>query len=285
MKPLVILMSVPLSDSWRQWLDYNINHGADKEKLLEQSVAHGYDKNEILSILTRKVIKPRMGISEEQTGLNFVQWARPNFISPNQQPRAWKIDTDIVQMYEIPNFLSESECRLIINEINMSLSRSTVTGGGQSEYRTSRTCYLKTHNNVLSTNLDERICELFGTTDDFSEGLQGVRYDPGQYFKEHTDWFEPGTVHYDTNTIPGGQRTWTVMIYLNQPEKGGHTFFKNLDRSFVPITGTALLWNNLYPTGEGNPFTLHEALPVEKGNKYIITKWLRSQTGRNKNDT
>ena len=115
----------------------------------------------------------------------------------------------------------------------------------------------------------------------FSEGIQGVRYDEGEYFKVHTDWFEPGTTHYEENVNPGGQRTWTFMIYLNQPIAGGHTYFKDIQRSFAPVTGTALLWNNLYPTGDGNPFTHHEALPVEKGTKYIITKWLRSQTGRN----
>ena len=47
-------MAVPLSDAWRKWLDYNINQGADKEKLLSQSISHGYDKNEVLDILTRK---------------------------------------------------------------------------------------------------------------------------------------------------------------------------------------------------------------------------------------
>ena len=273
-------MSVPLSDAWRKWLDYNINQGADKEKLLSQSIAHGYDKNEILDILTRKVIKPNRGISDQQEGLSFIQWARPHFITGDSKIKAWKIDTDLIQIYEIPNFLTEDECNLIINEINGNLSRSTVTTG-DSDYRTSRTCYLKTHNNVLSSNLDERICEMFGTTVNFSEGLQGVRYDPGEYFKGHTDWFEPGSAHYKENTEPGGQRTWTVMIYLNQPIKGGHTYFKDIGRSFAPVTGTALLWNNTYPTGDGNPFTHHEALPVEEGHKYIITKWLRHQTGRN----
>ena len=273
-------MSIPISDAWRSWLEYNLDRGADKEKLLDQSVAHGHDKNEILAILTKKVIKPIEGIKAKQEGLTFLQWARPNFVTGSSDIKAWKIDTDLIQMYEIPNFLQEDECNLIIKEINGNLFESTVTTG-DTGYRTSRTCYLKTHNDVLSTNLDQRICDLFGTTTIFSEGLQGVRYDPGQYFKGHTDWFEPGTAHYQENVEPGGQRTWTVMIYLNQPIKGGHTYFEKIGRSFAPVTGTALLWNNTYPTGDGNPFTYHEALPVEEGEKYIITKWLRSQTGRN----
>ena len=70
-----------------------------------------------------------------------------------------------------------------------------------------------------------------------------------------------------------GQRTWTFMVYLNNVEEGGETFFRHFDRKFVPSQGTAVVWNNLYPDGSPNPFTIHEALPVIKGNKWVITKW------------
>ena len=43
----------------------------------------------------------------------------------------------------------------------------------------------------------------------------------GEYFREHTDWFTPVTEEYRHHTAPGGQRTWTVMIYLNFVEEGG----------------------------------------------------------------
>ena len=114
-----------------------------------------------------------------------------------------------------------------------------------------------------------------------SEPIQGQRYDPGEYFKEHTDWFTPGTEEYITHTRVGGQRTWTVMIYLNVVERGGETFFRKLDRCFTPSPGLALIWNNLQADGTPNPFTLHEAIPVAKGHKWVITKWFRSQPGRN----
>ena len=29
------------------------------------------------------------------------------------------------------------------------------------------------------------------------------------------------------------------------------------------------------------PFTLHEAMPVEEGSKWVITKWFREKAGRN----
>jgi len=81
--------------------------------------------------------------------------------------------------------------------------------------------------------------------------------------------------------IAGWQRTWTVMIYLNNVSRGGQTCFNKLERCFTPVRGLALAWNNLMADGTPNPFTLHEAMPVQEGTKWVITKWFRAQSGRN----
>ncbi len=167
-----------------------------------------------------------------------------------------------------------------MSAIDRSLVPSTVTRG-DSAYRTSRTCHLRGVDANLVARLDQRLVALFGVEASFSEPLQGQRYDPGQYFKEHTDWFEPGTDEFATHTNPGGQRTWTVMIYLNTVDRGGQTCFRRLGRCFTPIQGLALAWNNLMADGTPNPFTLHEAMPVEDGSKWVVTKWFRARPGRN----
>ena len=71
------------------------------------------------------------------------------------------------------------------------------------------------------------------------------------------------------------------MVYLNAVERGGETLFRRLGRSFTPVSGMALAWNNLQADGSPNPFTLHEAMPVEEGSKWVITKWFREKAGRN----
>ena len=40
-------------------------------------------------------------------------------------------------------------------------------------------------------------------------------------------------------------------------------------------------WNNLQEDGTPNRNTLHEAIPVDVGSKWVITKWFRERTGRN----
>ena len=65
------------------------------------------------------------------------------------------------------------------------------------------------------------------------------------------------------------------MIYLNEVKEGGATEFPKLNKTFSPSEGKALIWNNLNEDGTPNESTMHQAHPVTKGNKTIITKWFR----------
>ena len=210
------------------------------------------------------------------------QWFEAPLTRQEQQPRAWRLDTSLAQVYELPALLSQEECEQVIDAINASLQPSTVTRGLSSDRRrTSRTSRLHQNHPELAACLDQRFAALFGVDPRLSEPIQGQRYDPGEYYKEHVDWFSPGNADYATHTGIGGQRTWTVMVYLNAVQRGGETLFRRLGRSFTPVPGMALAWNNLQADGSPNPFTLHEALPVQAGHKWVITKWFRADFGRN----
>jgi prolyl 4-hydroxylase len=127
--------------------------------------------------------------------------------------------------------------------------------------------------------VDRRIAALLGLDLSASEPLQGQRYAPGQEFKAHTDTFEPGGYDYHVHTAETGQRTWTAMVYLNEPEEGGATRFKAIGKTIRPETGKLVAWNNLSPDGQPNPATLHQGMKVRRGVKYIITKWFRQRSG------
>ena len=126
--------------------------------------------------------------------------------------------------------------------------------------------------------VDDKIAELLGLPIETSEPLQGQRYAPGQEFKPHTDTFEPGGAAYFEHCADAGQRTWTAMIYLNEPEDGGATRFKMVGKTVRPETGKLLAWNNLLPDGSANPATLHQGMKVRRGTKYILTKWFRERS-------
>ena len=67
------------------------------------------------------------------------------------------------------------------------------------------------------------------------------------------------------------------MIYLNEPEAGGATRFKAIDKIVQPETGKLLAWDNRRPDGSLNPSTLHHGMKVRSGTKYVITKWFRER--------
>jgi len=110
--------------------------------------------------------------------------------------------------------------------------------------------------------------------------MQGQRYLAGQEFKEHIDWFPPGSPGWQREGAFGGQRAVTVTVYLNAVEQGGETDFPKLDIAVAPRAGTLLIWNNADPDGVPNPRTSHAGNPVIRGTKYIVTKWYRCRRWR-----
>lgn len=268
-----LIASIPAS--WRDWLLQNSKRGCSLPDLIKRAEAAGYSRAAIEAVLELDESPSAQGVP------SWIQWFEPPLTRPDHCPRAWRLDTPLAQIYEIPDFLDHQECQMLIEAIDRQLVPSTVTYGDVG-YRTSRTCHLlRGSDSDLAKRLDRRLAALFAADPCLSEPLQGQRYDIGEYFKEHTDWFAPGTKEFTQHTNPGGQRTWTVMIYLNSVSRGGQTCFKRLERCFTPVRGLALAWNNLMPDGTPNPFTLHEAMPVQEGTKWVITKWFRAQSGRN----
>ncbi len=182
-----------------------------------------------------------------------------------------------VEIWQKRDFLSADECAALIAQVDAKRRPSTIVDpNGDPEFRTSETGDLDVED-PLAAAVTQRIADFLGLDAAHCEPLQGQRYAEGQEFKAHTDTFTPGGLGYIEHCAVSGQRTWTGMIYLNQPEAGGATRFRKLDKTFQPEPGKLLAWNNLLPTRLPNPLTLHQGMPVRRGVKYIITAWFREK--------
>ena len=204
-----------IPEAWRQWLIHNRDRGCARQEIVDRAVAQGYSLVAINAVLETPAQHGAALISSD--GLKppgWSQWFNAPITDSQHRPRAVRVETPHAQLYELPSLLSSQECQELIEAINSALLPSTVTRGSN-DYRTSRTCHLRHNHPVLSRRLDQRFADLLGVDPRFSEPIQGQRYDPGEYFKQHTDWFSPGTKEFDHNTRNGGQRTWTVMVYLS----------------------------------------------------------------------
>lgn len=182
-----------------------------------------------------------------------------------------------VDLFTIPNFLSDVECEYFCNLILSKHVRSEVTGTGSdfnviNESRTSSSSFFDDQNSQVK-GLDQKISEELGLPADRGETVQGHLYQVGEQFNDHRDFFEGDG--FINNCLASGQRTWTVMIYLNEVEEGGNTDFPEIGKSIAPKRGTAVCWRNSDGAGTENPASIHAGRPVLKGQKMILTKWFR----------
>jgi prolyl 4-hydroxylase len=191
-------------------------------------------------------------------------------------PTLRKIELPALTLYLHDDFLSALECERVIALAGSHLQPSPLTRDTyDSEARTSQTCLLAHLRSPVAAELDAKICSTLGIRAEYGEGIQAQRYDVGQQFKPHFDWFPPGTDEYHRLAALRGNRTWTFMVYLNDGMEGGGTRFTDLDYTVTPKKGMALLWNNLLDDGSPNVAARHSGEPVTRGHKIIITKWFR----------
>ena len=198
----------------------------------------------------------------------------------DRSPRMWRLGFDPrqpIQLYVRDELLDAETCRRMCQKIDEGSYPSPLYDKEKYEgVRTSYSCNLNAYDELI-VDVDRRIADLLGMDKRHGEPLQGQRYQEGQCFREHADFFyidEPYWAEYEPH---GGQRTWTAMIYLNEPEAGGSTRFRLLDFQVEPKLGRILIWNNMALDGSPNPWTLHEGMPVDVGTKYIVTKWYRER--------
>ena len=116
--------------------------------------------------------------------------------------------------------------------------------------------------------VNRRIAAVTGTPIDHGEPLTVLRYRAGQRYRTHHD------------CLPGedNQRIITAIVYLNDDFEGGATGFDALGQSIQPRTGDAVVFMNVRPDGRPDQRSRHSGLPVEQGEKWVATRWIRQRT-------
>ena len=182
-------------------------------------------------------------------------------------------------MKEIKDFLTREECEGLIDLINQNKVPSTVVSQGDEfgiydKSRTSSTSNLD-HTIPLVLEVHKKISNYLGLDINLGESMQGQLYEEGQYFKPHNDFFSGNA--YEKHCLTQGNRTHTLMIYLNDNFEGGGTDFSKLGITVLPKSGKAVTWKNMIDGVTQEEF-LHEGMPIVSGKKYIITSWWRERS-------
>lgn len=191
-----------------------------------------------------------------------------------------RIATDHADVFVAERFLTKLDCKLIVQAINRLAVPSTLYDGKEKTgFRTSHTHHFE-RNDPLTRDLEDYICTVTGLDILNAEQMQGQRYQKGQEYRHHHDFFHVGEGYWNSEADRGGQRTWTAMLTLNEPKEGGETDFPHLGFRFQPRAGRLLMWNNMDRSGRPNMKTLHAGMPVIRGIKHVVTLWFRENPWR-----
>ena len=178
------------------------------------------------------------------------------------------------QIEIVGEFLTASECLSIIRCASARMQPSPVMASGGNAFEDSRTStgmFFERGELPLIAELEQRLSNYFHFPIENGEGLQVLRYTAGQQYKAHHDHFDATTFSGEQALQRGGQRVATVLMYLNTPT-GGVTDFPDAGATVYANEGVAVCFR--YEEGQPRK-SLHAGTPVEDGEKWVATKWVR----------
>lgn len=197
----------------------------------------------------------------------------------HQSPRALRVF----------NTLPPEDCRALIDYAKTFMARSQVIAAkfnGQSEVnqvRTSTGMFMATaeqRNHPVNRRLHANARAVIGLPDDtWLEATQILHYEPGQFYRPHTDYFDAGDA---PNMNRGGQRTMTILTWLTDVDEGGETTFPYARPQPIaadPSLGQSVLFYDVDRNGAPDVASTHGGNPPKPGSeKWVAVIWCHLRT-------
>lgn len=198
-------------------------------------------------------------------------------------PLLFALESPRIALFE--GLLGDDECDALVALARNRLARSPVVNpdtGDENliDARTSMGAMFQVGEHPLIQRIEARIAQVTGIPVEHGEGLQILNYKPGGEYQPHFDYFNPARAGEARQLRVGGQRVATMVIYLNNVPAGGATAFPKVGLRVMPVRGNAVYFGYRGDDGSLDERTLHAGLPVEQGEKWIATKWLRERPYR-----
>jgi prolyl 4-hydroxylase len=108
-----------------------------------------------------------------------------------------------------------------------------------------------------------------------------LHYSPGEEIANHFDFVDPKTTSdYAGEIARNGQRIITFLVYLNDDYAGGETDFPELGITVKGSAGNGIYFVNALADLSPDLRMLHAGRPTTRGEKWLITQFIRSRPTR-----
>lgn len=260
------------SDEARRWIEENLDAGCASQDIARSLQKSGIDTDFAVAAVAA-VAKARAARK------TFVEG--PTLHAPGVAvPVLARIASPRIAVLE--RVLEDEECEALIHMARPRLTPSTVIDPESGNdvvatYRGSEGMFFRPLENALITILDHRLSGLLNLPVENGEGLQVLRYPVGAESAPHFDFLLPTNDANRASVARSGQRLATLIVYLNTVDAGGETVFPELGLAVQPHRGYGLCFEYRDPLGNFDSRALHAGAAVQQGEKWIVTKWMRSK--------
>lgn len=280
------------SPELEHWLTRHIAQGFDAESLVLSMLRSGYDAAFARDTVSAAIGHPPAVASAAAPAPVAKAAETPTVTGGNafrhkdrEMPILFRLESPRILLLQ--NLLDDAECDAVVALARDRLQRSPVVNpdtGDENliDARTSMGAMFQVGEHALLQRIEARIAAVTGWPVEHGEGFQVLNYKPGGEYQPHFDFFNPKRPGEARQLRVGGQRVATMVIYLNSPASGGATAFPRIGLEVAPVKGNAVLFSYGLPDGALDERTLHAGLPVEAGEKWIATKWLREHPYRSR---
>ncbi len=181
----------------------------------------------------------------------------------------------------VEKFLSPEVCDWLINVSRPMLQRARVidyqTGAVRDDPVRDNSAMAMTvgGSDLVFATVRARIAALTGLPVSGLEVTAILRYEVGQKYLAHYDYFDKNSPGQTEDFSGEGQRVVTFLVYLNDDYVGGETAFPVVKARYKGRKGDALFFWNVAPDGAPDGRTLHAGLPPTRGEKWLLSQWIR----------
>jgi TPR repeat protein len=188
----------------------------------------------------------------------------------------------VPQAATFQQLIPESWCHYVMGLAAPRLQRATVNdiarGAVVHEMRTnSTTCFPAADSDPLLQLINHRVAQACGLPLAHQEVIAVLHYRAGQTYEDHFDFIDPDVPRFREELTIRGQRVATVLIYLSAGYEGGETDFPLLGWRHKGRPGDALVFRNVNDAGDPDRRTLHAGRAPTSGEKWLLSKWVRSR--------
>ena len=196
--------------------------------------------------------------------------------------------------YIFPDFFSEEEMQKVITLATPKMKRSEVAkfkndgkdtqGEGVDEARTSSGAWL--NDDAFAKGLKKKISAVTGLPVAEYELFQVLRYERGQRYEAHHDFFDPALYGEQ-----GFNRVATFYTFLTDDFEAGDFGLPRANKgknpsnlqacqtglTVKPKRGTAVLFYGMKPDRHLDKYSLHTGCTVGKGTKWSMVLWMQAK--------